>query len=241
MDTRLFGISEEELNSKLFNIFIGISLGNKFLNKKLAEEYLRFALAKTKDKVVVLIADEIDVINWEIFRNFSKEEAREKVENKSEDLVKMFKNIIDKLKREIKGSLFNKIEVIKWNDVKTKNFLLSEKFIAEEYRNNFGFKKRILCFVEEYAKVRKKLLSDEEKNKLTSYIIAELPTLIEGIRYSDELYQIILYPTYISSGMSKFVLDIQNGAYPKLLKKLEIKKPGKMIELYLTKKTNGHS
>jgi predicted acetyltransferase len=62
-DIKLFGINEEELNSKLFNIFIGISLGNKFLNKEIAEKYLRFCLEKTKEKVLVLIADEIDCVN----------------------------------------------------------------------------------------------------------------------------------------------------------------------------------
>ena len=231
MDIKLFGINEEELNSKLFNIFIGISLGNKFLNKDLAEEYLRFALDKTKEKIVVLIADEIDAINWEIFRDFSREEAVEKVKNKSEGLAEMFQNIINNLERETGKSL--RVSVIQWRDIKTKNFLSAEKLIAEEYENNFEFKKRVLYFVDEYAKIRKKSLSDEEKDKLATYIIAELPTLIQGIEYDKDLYQIVLYPTYVSSGMSEFVLDIQNGVYPNLVEKLQINKPGKMIESYL--------
>lgn len=231
MDIKLFGINEEELNSKLFNIFIGISLGNKFLNKDLAEEYLRFALDKTKEKAVVLIADEIDAINWEIFRDFSKKDALEKVKNKGEGLAEMFQNIINKLERETGKSL--KVSIIKWSDIKTKNFLSAEKFIAEEYKNNFEFKKRVLYFVDEYAKIRKKSLSDEERDKLATYIIAELPTLIQGIEYDKDLYQIVLYPTYVSSGMSEFVLDIQNGVYPNLVEKLQINKPGKMIESYL--------
>lgn len=231
MDIKLFGINEEELNSKLFNIFIGISLGNKFLNKELAEEYLRFALDKTKEKVVILIADEIDAINWEIFRDFSKEEALEKVKNKGEGLAEMFQNIINKIEKETGKSL--KVSIIKWSDIKTKNFLSAERFIAEEYKNNFEFKKRVLYFLDEYAKMRKKSLSDEERDKLATYIIAELPTLIQGIEYDKDLYQMVLYPTYVSSGMSEFVLDIQNGVYPNLVKKLQIQKPGKMIESYL--------
>jgi tRNA-dependent cyclodipeptide synthase len=231
MDIKLFGINEEELNSKSFNIFIGISLGNKFLSKELAEEYLRFALDKSKEKVAVLIADEIDAINWEIFREFSKEEALEKVKNKGEGLAEMFQNIIHKLDRET-GKIL-KVKVIKWSDIKTKNFQSAEKFIAEEYKNNFEFKKRILYFVDEYAKIRKKSLPDKERDKLATYIIAELPTLIQGIEYDKDLYQIVLYPTYVSSGMSEFVLDIQNGIYPNLVVKLQINKPGKMIESYL--------
>jgi tRNA-dependent cyclodipeptide synthase len=231
MDIKLFGINEEKLNSKLFNIFIGISLGNKFLSKELAEEYLRFALDKTKEKVAVLIADEIDAINWEIFRDFSKKDALEKVRNKGEGLAEMFQNIINKIERETGKSL--KVNIIKWSDIKTKNFLSAEKFIAEEYKNNFEFKKRVLYFVDEYSKMRKKSLSDEERDKLATYIIAELPTLIQGIEYDKDLYQIVLYPTYVSSGMSEFVLDIQNGVYPNLVEELQINKPGKMIELYL--------
>lgn len=233
MDIKLFGIDEEELNSKLFNIFIGISLGNKFLNKELAEEYLRFALDKTKEKVVVLIADEIDAINWEIFRDFSKEEALEKVKNKGKGLAEMFQNIVNKLEREASKNLHEKVRIIKWGDIKTKNFLSAEKFISEEYENNFEFKKRVLYFIDEYAKIREKYLSDEERDKLATYIIAELPTLIQGIVYDKDLYQVVLYPTYASSGMSEFVLDIQSRVYPNLVEKLQIQKHGKMIEAYL--------
>jgi tRNA-dependent cyclodipeptide synthase len=233
MNIKLFGINKEKLNSKLFNIFIGISLGNKFLNKELAEEYFRFALDKTKEKVVVLIADEIDAVNWEIFRDFSKEEAVEKVKNKGEGLAEMFQNIVNKIEREANKNLHEKVRIIKWSDIKNKNLLSAEKFITEEYENNFEFKKRIIYFVDRYAKIRKKTLSNKEKDKLATYIIAELPTLIYGIEHGKDLYQVVLYPTHVSSGMSEFVLDIQNGAYPNLFEKLQIHKPGKMIESYL--------
>jgi hypothetical protein len=48
---------------------------------------------------------------------------------------------------------------------------------------------------------------------LADYIISELPTLLGGIFWNNKLYNLILYPTYVDSGMSQFVIDIRNGKY----------------------------
>ena len=76
---KYFNVTQEEIEKKLFNIFIGISLGNKLLTKDLAKKYIKWAYENTRDHVLVLIADDIDTINWEVFRDFTKEEAEQKV------------------------------------------------------------------------------------------------------------------------------------------------------------------
>ena len=67
MHTEIFNSSEKEIQSKKFNVFVGISVGVKPLNEEIAQEYLSWALENTKDNVIILIADEIAKYNYVVF------------------------------------------------------------------------------------------------------------------------------------------------------------------------------
>ena len=73
---KIFNTTKKEIESKKFNIFIGISLGNKWFTKENLQEYLNWALENTKEKVLILIADKIHIINYNV-RN--KKLPKEKV------------------------------------------------------------------------------------------------------------------------------------------------------------------
>ena len=42
------------------------------------------------------------------------------------------------------------------------------------------------------------------------YVLFELPTLLNGIEFNGIEYKLLLYPSFVESGMSKFVADIEN-------------------------------
>lgn len=77
---RYFHVEQNEIDERLFNIFVGISLGNKLLTPDIAKHYIRWAHEKTCKNVVILIADKIDAINWQVFRGLSREAALLKTE-----------------------------------------------------------------------------------------------------------------------------------------------------------------
>ena len=61
--------------------------------------------------------------------------------------------------------------------------------------------------------MRKKgrIIEDKSKiDKLASYILGELPTLIQGVTLDKVHYGLCMYPTYFDSGMSQFVMDMHN-------------------------------
>src|SRR3989344_9518209 len=97
---KYFHVTQEEIDRKLFNIFIGISLGNKLLTPELAKKYVKWAHNNTKDNAVVLIADDIDVINWMIFRGLDREEAKNKVHQKGYGMKGLFDKAIRELAKE---------------------------------------------------------------------------------------------------------------------------------------------
>ena len=49
-----FHVTKEEIKKKLFNVFVGISLGNRLLTPELAEKYVKWDHTNTKDKAVIL-------------------------------------------------------------------------------------------------------------------------------------------------------------------------------------------
>jgi len=211
---KYFNVTEEEINKGLFNIFVGISLGNKLLTKELAKKYVKWAYDNTKDNVLVLIADDIDTVNWEIFRGFTKKKAEAKVKEKGGGITDMFERAKKILAREEKDEGYlSKVTIGHWSDIQNEGYLHLREILAEEYKTNPEFKKDVLYFVEKYLEMRTQKVDDETKDRLAGYIIDELPTLLGGLLWDDTLYNLILYPTYVDSGMSKFVLDVRGGKY----------------------------
>jgi tRNA-dependent cyclodipeptide synthase len=211
---KYYNVTQEEIDRKMFNIFVGISLGNKLLTPELVKHYVKWVHKNTKDNAVILIADEIDKINWKVFRGLSDEEAAEKVRNKSYDISGMFEKAKRELYREENDPTYiTKIHTIFWENIKNTGYENLRKIIEDQYLNNLEFKKDVLCFVDKYVKVRNVEVDVENKDKLAQYILDELPTLIGGIYWDNTLYNLILYPTYVDSGMSEFVVNVRNGKY----------------------------
>ena len=212
---KYYNVTQEEIEKKIFNIFVGISMGNKLLTPKLAKHYVEWAHKYTKDDTIILIADEIDAVNWEVFRGFSPEEAKKKVRDKGYQIAGMFDKAARTLYRETGDATYiTKVHTIFWEDIKNPGYEHVVQILTEQYNNNEKFKNAVLHFVNEYIRLRQaENISDKDKDRLAGYIIAELPTLLGGILWNNTLYNLILYPTYVINGMSEFVLDIRGGKY----------------------------
>ena len=233
-----YDVNQEEIDKKLFNIFVGISLGNKLLTPDLAKKYVRWAHTHTKDNAIILIADNIDVINWQIFRNLSEPEAKEKVKQKAYNVAGMFEKAKRTLyKEENDPNYITKVHTIFWEDIQNPGYDQLKKTLSDEYKANEKFREQILYFVNKYIQFREAEVSTEDKDRLAEYIISELPTLLGGVLWNKTLYNMILYPTYVASGMSQFVLDIRGGKYFDT-SKLELRQICVLVEDYLEKPTN---
>lgn len=231
---KFFGTTKQDIELKKFNIFVGISLGNKLLTKELAKAYIEWALERTKESVTIFIADEIDAVNWMVFNDFDAVSAIEKVSNKAQGLEDMFSRAIKIIAREkADDSIENRVQIMRWKDIKGERFNAQLSVLEGYFHTNGQFRERVLSFVKKYCQLRKKIVGDAEQVKLAGYILAELPPLLEGIEFNGVQYRMILYPTYVDSGMSTFVLDIQNGLYPDLLPKLQLAAKCVMAESYL--------
>lgn len=238
MNMQYFNVTQKEIDKKMFNIFVGISLGNKLLTPELVKKYVKWAHANTKDNAIILIADEIDVINWQVFRSLEEKEAKKKVEQKAYGVAGMFEKAKRSLyKEENDPGYITKVHTIFWDDIKNDGYNHLKELLSEEYKNNNKFREKVLYFVDKYIELRKTDVTDNQKNLLANYIISELPTLLGGILWDNTMYNLILYPTYVDSGMSQFALDIRGGKYFDF-SKLPMRQICVLVEDYLEKPDN---
>lgn len=229
---RFFGADSSEVYQRKFNIFIGISISNKKITPKMALNYLKWATRNTKKRVAVIIADELNIVNYEVFDKYSSGKAKNRAKKVGEEFEKLFLVAIKKLPKKER----NKVIIYRWEKVReNKHYLNIRNFLENKYYRDPEFKSAILYFVKKYMRKKGKIISDEEKiDKLSNYILGELPTLLEGIHIGGIHYNLCIYPTYFASGMSQFVKDIHQGEL-KISKELKekIKKRAVLVEAWL--------
>lgn len=107
--------TESDLQSRKFNIFIGISLGNKYFSKENIKDYLLWALENTKEKVAILIPDKIHAVNYEVRSKYSKERAENLAFREGEKVKAVVENILSEIESE-KRALLN---ILKWESIET--------------------------------------------------------------------------------------------------------------------------
>lgn len=217
--------TEEEIKSKKFNIFIGVSLGNKYFNKEHLREYLLWALENTKERAAFLIPDKIHAVNYEVNKKYSKEKAERIAFKLGEKIRIMIESIIEELEPKNRSL----IKILKWQDIETEEYSSMQKVIQKSFSENEKFKKIIIEIVRENIKLEQ--LNDGDYEKLANYPLNELPMLISGIEYEKVRYDLLPYPGI--SKIDELILDLQKGvSFPKITEELNIKNKLRIIEAY---------
>ena len=231
MDKMFFNATQKEVESKKYNIFMGVSLGtSKSLIEKEVEDCMKWAVKNAKNKVIVLIADEIAKFNYNVFSGYNKDKSRRRAIREGDKYVDFFNKIIDRLSKYEQ----DKIQIVRWKDIWDKEKERIKLLLEKEYGSNKEFRERVRFFVKKHAEKRNKVLDEVGLDCLSQYIFYELSTLFDGIEYENEKYGILLYPTFKSSGMSEFVVEVENSEkFYELRKKMDLSDRVIMVEAYL--------
>jgi tRNA-dependent cyclodipeptide synthase len=204
MKAEYANVTKREVVSRKFNILIGISLGNLFFSGTNLRKYIRWALNNTRDKIVVLIADDIQSINYKVFKNLDDKEALQKANEQGKEKKVLLFKLLGELSKEER----NKIKIILWKDILSKDYVRKIRMTFEEFEKSPQFKEEILDIVALFIKGRQGM-TKEDMNKLSEYILNELPLLIEGLSFEGDYYELIPYP--IKDRLDDLILDLQEG------------------------------
>ncbi len=221
--------SEQEIQSKNFNIFVGISLGNKYFTKDNIKKYILWALENTKDDVLVLIADKNHAINYEVLNGYNPERALQVALRKGIETEESVKKIVRGLPKE-KHHL---IKVCKWEDArKSSYYQVKIKFFLNEFIGNSKFHDFIIKIIQENLGGKAENLNLEQLEKLAFYVLDELPILLNGVEFEGKIYDLHPYPGL--SSLDDLFMSLQTGKmFPKLTKMLEIKNIIAEVEAYV--------
>ncbi|MBT4174397.1 tRNA-dependent cyclodipeptide synthase, partial [archaeon] len=89
--------TKEEVESKKYNVWIGISLGNKLFTSENIKEYILWALDNTKEDVLVVIGDGLHAINLEVLDGLQRIAAVRKAirigDKKQEEIDSILKEL----------------------------------------------------------------------------------------------------------------------------------------------------
>lgn len=218
-------IKEADLLAKKFDIFIGISLGNKYFSHENIKNYLLWALENTKEKVAILIPDKIHSVNYEVKSGYSKERAANLAFREGEKVKNLCEAIIAEMDEERRAH----IKILKWEDIETDEHKNMVAILRRAFEENDNFRNLIIEIVKENIQAEK--LTEIDYVKLAIYPIEELPMLVSGIEYEATRYDLLPYP-----GVSKIdhlALDLQEGKnFPEITKKLNVSAKLGLIEAY---------
>lgn len=163
--------TKEETESKKFNIWIGVSLGNKYFTKENIRQYLEWALSYSRDDILVAIPDRIHAINLEILDGISKLRAFRKAFKMADKKVKEITEIVDSLP-ESKKSFVN---IGRWDDItKSKYNDYRTEIVFEEFEKGGEFYKYVIDIVRNNFKNHPKKLDQKELEKLSEYALYEI-------------------------------------------------------------------
>ncbi len=219
----------EDIKTKKFNIFVGISLGNKyFAEKENIKEFIFWALDNSKNDVVVLIPDKIHAVNYEVRSSYSQEKAARAVLRKSEETKKRIEEVLATFNELEK----NRVVILTWDGIENDpDYQNRKNILYREFKNNPEFHTRIIEITKESVNQNILKLENGDYEKLSSYPLDELPILVAGFQYNGRRYNLIPYPGI--SEIDYLTIDLQNGtSFPEISKGLNIQEKVAIIEAY---------
>ncbi|MEI7919334.1 MAG: hypothetical protein WCH65_03905 [bacterium] len=232
-EIQYYQTTEEEILSKKKNIFIAICLGNKFflnkdksLNKENMLNYIHWALENTKDKLLIVIADEIQLTNYIVRNKNSVERNIQRIRDESKIIESDLNEIISTLSKKQQ----EKIKVIKRKTYEEEDefYKKTVDIVYQEFNSNEFFKATLF-------EVTKKTVNDrnftnEEYTKLCKYVLDEFSLIYSGVRIDNIHYDCLLYPYMDPTGY--FFEEIKNK---KIFVEIEKKLPSEKVA-YVIKK-----
>jgi len=212
--------NKNDFLNKNNNIWLGVSTSLKPYSEKLSKDYLKLIVKYSRESALIFIADEIAAINYNVLEKYGKETSLKKSLQKGDIFLRRYKKLIKTLPKEEQS----KIKLIRWKDVWAKRQEESYKILKEEYLTNPKFKKEIEAPIILYLKNSKRTIKESRVIKMSEYILKELPFLLEGVEFQNKKYNLMLYPAYGKTSLSKLVSNIQKGnEFQKIKKKLKLK------------------
>jgi tRNA-dependent cyclodipeptide synthase len=221
--------TQNNIDNNKFNYWIGISLGNKYFSEENIQKYVEWTLLNTNESVLIVIADWIYSINTQVLDKRNEQSSLRKAMRLGDVKLGEVTEIINQLPPKQAA----KVKIARWKDIENSEFHQNRVHVLfDEFQKKKDFYMRIIEIVKENFKGSPKTLEASGIEKLSEYVLHEIPMFLDGIHLFGYTYDAILYPKI---GLIDLLeKDLQEGLiFPELTKKLNIKSPAAIIEAYV--------
>ena len=187
----MFQTTQEEIYAKKWNIYLGISIQNKYFTEENIKSFACWGTEHTKEQFAIVLVDAIQYINNEVLNRSSRIAAIDKAFRKSDQLREMCKRIIESLPEDKQ----KKIILIDWIDIiESDYYLYNHNLLAQTIHENKSFQDFLLTTTTRNLGSIVDRLNSQDIQKLTQYFILELPELLTGFIYNGTHFNLNMYP-----------------------------------------------
>ncbi|MFA6414655.1 MAG: tRNA-dependent cyclodipeptide synthase [Candidatus Paceibacterota bacterium] len=218
--------NEIEVTGKKFNIFLGLSLGNKYWTAEHIKTFLSWALEHTKEKVAILIPDKIQAVNYVVKNDYSSKRAASVAKRKGDEVEEIVRKILDETNVPL-----SKVEVLRWEQVEDEEYKRILDILYSEFASNSGFKKAVIDAVKDVSHLQAICLDETQYERLAKYVIDEMPVLLNGFQVNGVRYNLLPYPGLAKIDYLQEEL-LQNVSFPEITKQLNIQTRVGLVEAY---------
>lgn len=226
---KIRGGNIEDLESKKYNLGVGISLGNKWFTIPNIIELVRFCLAHTREYVVVYVADTIHAINLEVRKRIKYKKALRIADKLGSDVLEQVKQEIEKT---FSTEEISKIHYVKWDIIANGAFKSKVNFLYEFYNKNEDFKNYLQSIVRKAVskETSPRTFSENEILSLTNYIIEEFPEQTTRVPMGEYSCDGFVYP--YDGDIVELAEKIQNGEiFPEIKENIIDTEPKVFLEV----------
>lgn len=192
----LFNTTLEEIESKKWNPYLGISINNKAFTAAYLAEYMNWAVDHARERAAVLVVDIIQHINNEVLDRKKPAGAIEKALRKADEVQLLCEQAAATLAPEKRG----KLVLLEWTDLVCEDdFRHNLSVLRGEYAANRPFREALLAISRDNLGPIVQRLDDSGVERLTEYVVNELPELIAGFHHDNIHFNLNVYPGKIAS------------------------------------------
>jgi hypothetical protein len=178
-------------NTTSENIYIGISIYSTPLfdehNFIKTIQYIKQKFCV--NKIIILIADEIEAYNQIAFGGKSYQIGKRKSIEKGKELHQILQSYITNM---------DNIEIIHWDQVLNDTYKNQVSILQELYQTNLSFQNEINTLAKEIALFKRPEFSFKKKKikAIVDYILNEMLAVQFGLQINGEKYTKLIYVTY---------------------------------------------
>ena len=226
---KYLGSSKQEVEAKKFDIWFGVSLGNKYFTKENIKKYLVWCLENTKSELLCIISDRLYAIKLEALDDYSKQRAFRVAyrlgDEKEKELFEIIKEFPKEKRDLIKIARFKEI-------LSTKYYEYRFEILHESYNEDEKFRFFVDKITKEAYSKGPHTLTEKRIKKLAEYVLREIPIYLNGAYYDGKYYQATIYPGL--GLIDELIIGLHTGKlFPEISKKLKIHNQIAILEGYV--------